>query len=389
MRTTTRPRGFDPAALARRAAADSRGADATLLGDYIETLAAAAGDSRRLVQPELDRSRVGGITAAEAGVPLGAVVDLYLSATWVAWRHLPRPPNTDTNDVAMAVLRAANDAIVALVEGYESAQRTAIRHEEAIRREFIDDLLHGTGDTTELAVRAARFGLQLAGVHAVAVACTDVAFTDGDERTRRIEAALLTRCGPGDLLIVTKESQLVCVAPGNQPAACGAFADQAIALLSDENCRIGIGRSHAGPAGVAHSYREARDVLDLAGRIGLSTPVLQAKDLLVFQVLIRDHAAIADLVTTVLEPLQRHRGGPRPLIDTLAAYFDAGNATAAARRLHIGVRTVAYRLRRVRELTGYDAGEPSQRFTLQTAVLGARLLDWPHQTARGADREAT
>jgi hypothetical protein len=381
VRNPTRPKGFDPAALARRAAADSRGADATLLGDYIETLAAVAGDGRRLARPELGRSRVVGMTAAETGVPLGTLVDLYLSATWVAWRHLPRPAGSDTNNVATAVLRAANDAIVALVDGYESAQRTAIRHEEAIRREFIDDLLHGTRDTTQLAVRAARFGLQLAGVHAVAVASADVAFTDGDERTRRIEAALLTRFGADHLLIVTKEGQLVCVIPGNKPEASGAFAEQTIALLSGQSCRIGVGRLHPGPAGVAHSYREARDVLDLAGRLGVGTPVLHAKDLLVFQVLLRDRAAIADLVTTVLAPLQHHRGGPQSLVDTLAAYFSAGNATAAARRLHIGVRTVTYRLRRVRELTGYDAGEPSQRFTLEAAVLGARLLDWPNQTA--------
>jgi hypothetical protein len=28
-------------------------------------------------------------------------------------------------------------------------------------------------------------------------------------------------------------------------------------------------------------------------------------------------------------------------------------------------------------LTGYDPGDPTQRLTLQTAVLGAKLLGWP------------
>jgi hypothetical protein len=59
------------------------------------------------------------------------VVDLYLSAVWLAWRHLPRPPGVDADGVAMVVLRAANDAVAALAGGFETAQRLAIRHEEA------------------------------------------------------------------------------------------------------------------------------------------------------------------------------------------------------------------------------------------------------------------
>ncbi len=44
---------------------------------------------------------------------------------------------------------------------------------------------------------------------------------------------------------------------------------------------------------------------------------------------------------------------------------------------HLSVRAVSYRLERIQALTGYHPGEPTQRFTLQAAVLGARLLGWP------------
>jgi DNA-binding PucR family transcriptional regulator len=57
-----------------------------------------------------------------------------------------------------------------------------------------------------------------------------------------------------------------------------------------------------------------------------------------------------------------------------------GNHTATARAMHISVRAVTYRLDRIRALTGYHPSEPTQRFTLHTAVLGARLLDWPATT---------
>jgi len=66
------------------------------------------------------------------------------------------------------------------------------------------------------------------------------------------------------------------------------------------------------------------------------------------------------------------------LLETLRGYFDTGEvATEAARRLHVSVRTVTYRLARVAELTGYHVSRPDQRFSLHAAVLGARLLDWP------------
>jgi DNA-binding PucR family transcriptional regulator len=66
------------------------------------------------------------------------------------------------------------------------------------------------------------------------------------------------------------------------------------------------------------------------------------------------------------------------VLETLYAYFAGGhNASETARRLHLSVRAVTYRLARARDLTGYDPADARQRFTMHAAVLGARLLDWP------------
>jgi DNA-binding PucR family transcriptional regulator len=54
-------------------------------------------------------------------------------------------------------------------------------------------------------------------------------------------------------------------------------------------------------------------------------------------------------------------------------------ATGSAKRLHVSVRTVTYRLARVKTLTGYDPADPAHRFTLQAAVLGAKVLNWPQE----------
>jgi DNA-binding PucR family transcriptional regulator len=74
------------------------------------------------------------------------------------------------------------------------------------------------------------------------------------------------------------------------------------------------------------------------------------------------------------------RGGAEPLLATLEAYFATGGvATESAKRLHVSVRTVTYRLERIKKLSGYNPADPAHRFSLQAAVLGAKALNWPEQ----------
>ena len=341
-----------------------------------------SGTGRRLARRELDACRDRGMEAATAGVALPSLVDAYLSATWRAWDVLPAARAAPSVGLARAtartVLRAADDAVAALTDGYQQGQRDVIRREEGLRREFIDDLLAGRGDLERLVGQAERFGLQLAGRHVVAVATTgpkEPPLTDASPLTSRAEAEVAHRFGRHDVLVATKGGQLVCVTP----VANGRVVGELAALLHRlGGVRVGVGRAHGGPTGVARSFEEAREALELAGRLGLDDPVVEAEGLLVYRMLLRDRPAISELVDGVLRPLEGARGGPGPLLDTLEAYFASGGVAAeTARRLHIGVRTVTYRLERVRALTGYAANDPAHRFTLEAAVLGARLLDWP------------
>ena len=144
--------------------------------------------------------------------------------------------------------------------------------------------------------------------------------------------------------------------------------------------RVAVGRAHPGAYGIARSYEEAREGLTMAARMHLDRPIVETRDLLTYRVLARDQPALTDLVYSVLHPLRQARGGAGPLVETLAAYFDSGCvATTAAARLHLSVRAVTYRLDRVKSLTGFDPLDPAHRYTLQTAVLGAKLLDWPER----------
>lgn len=339
------------------------------LDGYARILSEVCATGRRLTRDELESRRAVGERAAEGGYLLRHVVRAHLSTTRAACsEHAP-----GSIDRVLAVVEQVIDA---LAEGHERAQLLAVRQEEAARREFIDDLLHGRSDPGHLAERAERFGLLLSHTHAVAVAEGPQSYDDAHPAVRSVESALIGRFGNRRILLTTKDGRLICVAPADQDDVLMYFAKQAHAAT--QGGRVAIGRPQPGAGGVVHSYEEALNALDLAERMNLDDPVLLAADLLVFPVLTRDRQAMADLVRSALGPLQQARGGAQLMLDTLAAYFDSGcNAAEAARRLSLSVRAFTYRLERIQQLTGSSPADPVHRYTLQTAVIGARLLDWP------------
>ncbi len=398
--------GGPASSIAAAAAADAGGLDPSLLADYLEVLSEVAGNHRRLNRQELNRFRYQGRRAALEGVPLRALVELYLTAAWRLWRHLPTVRSARHHPDSLvqageAVLRAIDDAVAAGVEGHQLARRELTRREEAARRELFDDLLAGRTDATGVVARAADFGLDLAGPHAIALISGEQPFVDGTPLVTRLESAVLGVKGDANALVASKEGLLVIIfaAPdqaaidfvvdrlseelGPRPERPIAGAPPAVQLRRPTGVgrwQLTLGRARPGAGGVFASYEEALDARELAIRLRLEQPVVAAKDLLVYRMLLRDRSAIADLVSATLRPLTGARGGAEPLLETLAAYYETGgNTTETARRLHLSVRAVTYRLERVSLLTGRDPTNPADRFTLNTAVLGAKLLDWPRQ----------
>jgi sugar diacid utilization regulator len=376
-----------------QAAAGGDQAPLELLVEYLTLLADAAISGRRPNEPELAVVRELGRRAAEQGVSAGRVVDLYLSAAWRMWRHLPEVvPYRDRDTVrasAETVLRSVGEAVAVLVDSYQAAGHQMIRREESLRRELIDDLLRGDADVSRMVERAEPFGLDLGRPHQVALAAPAGGLPETDTSVSMLERVILDRFGDRDVLVATKDGLVVVLIPSTAPAATprpgrGDVGELIHKTLSRHrrgaSWRVATGRAYPGSYGIARSYEEAREALGFAERLRLEAAVVDARDMLVYRVLIRDRAAIVDLVEAVLGPLEQARGGAEPLLRTLETYFATGEvATEAARRLHMSVRTVTYRLAKIKTLTGHDPANPTHRFTLHAAVLGARLLDWPTQ----------
>jgi sugar diacid utilization regulator len=393
---TPRGSGPDLAAITRAASREAGGVPPGLLGDYLPAVLDAFSSGRRLTAAELAGYVRSGEQAAEGGVALGGLVDLYLSATWRLWRELPADSYSPTvlRGAVLAVLHAADDAVAAAAGGFERAYLSVARREEAERREFFEDLLSGRGGVADLLARGERLGLRLAGPHQVMVVGSAAAGGSGLNLAGiHVDSVVAEAAAPSSSLVVSRRGRLVVIvgtagdeAAGVARALAGALARQAAGRAGARepgqagppSWRIALGRPYPGPSGVVRSYDEATDALDAAQRVGLADEVVKATDLLIYQVLLRDRAAITDLVQTLLTPLARARGGAAPLLATLDAYYARGGvAAAAARDLHLSVRTVTYRLARVKELTGRDPSRPADALALQVAVIGARMLGWP------------
>ena len=387
--------------VAELASQDAHGVSSDLLGGYLPMLADAATFGQFPGRDQIDAVRVQGRRAAEQGVPVGRGVDLYLSAARRVWAELPavirERDNRAVRAAAAAVLQVVGDAVASFADGHAEAGRELVRREETLRRELVDDLLRGDAHLGELVERAEPFGLDLTRAHQVALAQPGKRLASITAATSALERVVLDRFGDRDVLVATKEGLVVVLALADAtgaPAALGGLATtgdlgkivhgELTRLRRGSPWRVAVGRAHPGAYGIARSYEEARDGLTMASRMHLDRPIVETRDLLTYRVLARDQPALVDLVDSVLTPLDQARGGAGPLVETLAAYFDCGCiATTAASRLYLSVRAVTYRLSRVKSLTGFDPLDPAHRFTLQTAVLGARLLGWPARPLPG------
>ncbi len=371
----------DLVAVAAGAADDAGGLDPALLGDFLPTVVAAADSGRRLRRAELERYAERGAAAAEAGVALRALIDLYLSASWRLWQELPvvrEGTAAQVGAAGLAVLRAADDGVAALAGGFQLARGDLSRRQESARRGVFEALLASPAEARAALPAAADLGLDLAAPHAVLVAVGEFEGDASAALLGRLERALQGRFGDAGVLLAVKDGDLVCIFAAPDEAAVTQVRERVLGVLGGTGWRGAVGRRAGGPDGVRASYEQARSDLELAARLGLPGPVVEAAGLAVYRVLLRDREALDDLLRTRLGPLAGARGGAGPLLETLDAYYGAGGvATEAARTLHLSVRAVTYRLARVEALLGVDPTDPAERFALQAAVLGARALGWP------------
>ena len=244
MNARRRDRTVDLAAITRAASREAGGVPAGLLGDYLPAFLDAASSGRRLSAAELAEYARSGEQAAESGVALRGLVDLYLSATWRLWRELPGDTGSPARlrAAGLAVLRAADDAVAAAAGGFERGYLSVARREEAERREFFEDLLFGRGGVAGLLDRGERLGLRLAGPHQVMLAASHGRGDAGSPAGAHIDAVVAEAAAPSPSLVLSRHGRLVVIV-GSADGGAGKVARALARALARQAGRdTGAGR---------------------------------------------------------------------------------------------------------------------------------------------------
>jgi sugar diacid utilization regulator len=372
--------------------------DAVLSGDGLgrvaQLAADAAGATVAIVVPRL------GAAATSRGGP----ADLGVLRRYVGDRSKDRPAEVPPGVIAEVPIAYGEDAIgsvlmlgdgVARPESLEFlhlaavASLTEVAVEEAkdeveqnLRGSFLEELRAKAGelDAGEVLRRAARLGCDVS--HGAVALCAQLT----NDRPRHVVATIAGEHAgalaqhmelPGDTPRVY--ALLPAVAGSTPEATLGAA--RRLATRLQRHGTVGVSSFYSDPAELGRAIQEAELVLDVLRRSDgaggdLIDDIGTGTYRLLFRVLASHPEEVRSFFDDTVAPIVSYDDQyATDLVGTLEAYLEQNcnmNATAAAIYAHR--HTVAYRLDRVKELTGLDPMQSEDRERLGLGLKAYRII---------------
>jgi DNA-binding PucR family transcriptional regulator len=170
---------------------------------------------------------------------------------------------------------------------------------------------------------------------------------------------------------------LPALAVDNAPEATLAAAARLAARLQRHGT-VGLSSFYADPAELARAVQEAELVLDVLTVSGepIAEDINQGTYRLLFRVLASHPEEVRSFYEDTVAPVVRYDDQYRTdLVGTLEAYLAANcHMSATATAIHAHRHTVAYRLERVRDLTGLDPMQSEDRERLGLGLKAYRII---------------
>jgi sugar diacid utilization regulator len=327
----------------------------------------------RLSQRALRLPKVGGMPAIiVAPVLVGDEVPSYLVT-------IDPPENLFGEDMSLLVTEHAA-TICGVILGRERVVAAAARR---VRDDLVEGLLLGRGrDNADASRWAAHLGYDPARDHNVLAIAFDLppseAPDQGNGAAQRqriwesIEHFVATRAP--EAIVSARESEVVVVTAA--PMEARQLAAACLARLSElfpaAKVVIGIGGICRDPRDVARSYAQAQRTTQTLQRLGRSGAVSAFGDLGILRLLLQvpDLAELRSFAADVLGKLSMHEHEHKSeYLTTLACYFRENNSPQRASRiLHVHPNTVAYRVKRIEEITGLRLDNYTDRLIAQVAL---------------------
>jgi sugar diacid utilization regulator len=295
----------------------------------------------------------------------------------------------DGGDMSLLVTEHAA-TICGVILGRERVVAAAARQ---VRDDLVEGLLLGSGrENGEVGRWARHLGYDSTRDHRILAVAFEAAASARAGSTRaggtgaqgkRVAAAVdhfFTTRVPGAISSIREDEVVVVMPEGGRPHRGAEEAARMSAsclarmrdLFPETVITIGIGGACRDPADIARSYGQARRTIDAVVRLGRQGQVVAFEDLGIHRLLLQvpDLAELRSFATEILGKLggqERQRG--TELLTTLACYFRENNSPQrTARSLHVHPNTVAYRIRRIQEITGLQLGSYRDRLMAQVAL---------------------
>jgi len=338
---------------------------------YGNLLASAGGGKAAEVQPGERADMLRQAAAARGPIRVhGRLVSVaMLSGTPVGVVALADPDNYAGEAGRMAVEHAA--AVLAM----EAARAQSMRESSArARSNLVLDVIGGQHGPSVLD-QAQALSYDLSRPHRVVAVDCGQSGTDGIDMFLHAvtRAAAAARVGS---LLAARTTDVIVLAETDAPWQ--RFHAGVIAELRGTRCSIGVGGRCDGVAEFPRSYRESQLALRIQRAAGGGEQVTVYDDLGVYQVLAKqtDMSAMESFARDWLGPLIDYDAvHGAQLVTTLSEYLDSGGSyDTSATALSVHRSTLKYRLRRIREVSGYDLGVPDTQFNLQLATRAWRTL---------------
>ncbi len=266
-------------------------------------------------------------------------------------------------------------------------QEAVIEAEHRLRGDFFDDLLEGSAESAESLINRGRhLGYNVQQPHAVLAIALEESDRSGngtiEQLTREIGEYLTRRQTAG---MVAPRRQAVALFLALDGAAdvgpARRFADDLRSYLNGQvgsPPSIGVGSFHPGVLGLRTAYHEAEQAARIGREIFGPGQVTAFADMGVYRLLyaFRQSAELAEFCQETLASLTAYDAkNGTSLVETLEMYFRCdANLGAAAEALYLHRNSLAYRLRRIAELTGLNLDNLEDRFRLQLALKARRLI---------------
>jgi len=275
----------------------------------------------------------------------------------------------EPDDEALEFLHLA--AVACLTEVAVEEAREEV--EQNLRGSFLEELRSRPDmDPAEIVRRAGRLGCDLS--RGAVVLCAELT----TDRPRHVVATIAGEY-PG-ALAQHMEDRVYAVLPAETPEATQAAARELATRLQRHGI-VGVSSFYGDPAELSRAIQEAELVLDVLRRSdGEGGPI--PEDIgrgtyrLLFRVLASHPEEVRSFYEDTVAPAVRYDDQyATDLVGTLEAYLERNcnmNATAAAIYAHR--HTVAYRLERVKELTGLDPMQSEDRERLGLGLKAYRII---------------